>query len=43
MKILTKSYMLFNCGTISTHYNCIFIFFLPPWRWPLEWPKHVGD
>jgi hypothetical protein len=24
------------------HYNYNYILFIPPGRWPYEWPKHVG-
>jgi len=35
----------FTCGVIPTicTVNTFEFLQLPPWKWPNEWPKHVGD
>jgi len=42
--ILRENYMIFKTVEWLKHILIIFVFlFSPPWRWPHECPKHVGD
>jgi hypothetical protein len=46
-KLLTVNLTKIICFLTADWYMRIKIvvlfWFLPPWRWPHEWPKHVGD
>ena len=44
--ILTRNYMVYNTVEWSRHILITSVLLLskkPPWRWPHEWPKLVGD